>query len=93
MICPSCNGERVVKINTPEGRLLLAPCLECMGSGNASWCDAAGPTDDAYHDRLEERACDHCGKPYHGPAVYCSFACALADATKLFARPLFAPSS
>jgi hypothetical protein len=78
MICPSCNGERVVKINTPEGRLLLAPCLECMGSGDASYCESA---DDAYRDvRLEERVCDRCGKPYRGPAVYCSLACALADA-------------
>jgi hypothetical protein len=81
MICPSCNGERVVKINTPEGRLLLAPCLECMGSGAASCCDPAGSADDAYWDvRLEERACDRCGKPYRGPAVYCSLACALEDA-------------
>jgi hypothetical protein len=35
----------------------------------------------AYHDdSYPERACDHCGKPYRGPAVYCSFACAVADA-------------
>jgi hypothetical protein len=27
-----------------------------------------------------ERACDHCGTPYRGPAVYCSLACVLADA-------------
>ena len=27
-------------------------------------------------DRFPERACDHCGKP----AVYCSLACAIADA-------------
>jgi phage FluMu protein Com len=35
----------------------------------------------AYRDqRFSERACDHCGKPYRGPAVYCSFECAIADA-------------
>jgi hypothetical protein len=28
----------------------------------------------------QERAYYHCGKPYRGPAVYCSLACALADA-------------
>jgi hypothetical protein len=27
-----------------------------------------------------ERACDACGKPYRGPAVYCSLDCAIADA-------------
>lgn len=26
------------------------------------------------------RACDHCGKEYHGPAVFCSLTCALAEA-------------
>ena len=30
--------------------------------------------------RLPERACDHCGKLYRGPAVYCSLECAVADA-------------
>jgi len=35
----------------------------------------------AYRDRrFPERSCDHCGKPYQGPAVYCSIDCALADA-------------
>jgi hypothetical protein len=32
------------------------------------------------NDFFEERACDHCGNPYRGPAVYCSLACAQADA-------------
>ena len=26
------------------------------------------------------RACDGCGRPYRGPAVYCSLDCAVADA-------------
>jgi hypothetical protein len=35
----------------------------------------------AYHDALfPERACDACGKPYRGPAVYCSLRCAIDDA-------------
>jgi hypothetical protein len=29
---------------------------------------------------FSERTCDRCGKPYQGPAVYCSFECAVADA-------------
>ena len=34
-----------------------------------------------YHDDSRpERACHHCGKPYRGPAVYCSLQCAIADA-------------
>lgn len=32
------------------------------------------------NDAYPTRQCDHCGKPYRGPAVYCSLACALADA-------------
>jgi len=32
------------------------------------------------NERFDERACDHCGKPYRGPAVYCSLKCAQADA-------------
>jgi hypothetical protein len=31
-------------------------------------------------DHFPERNCDRCGKPYRGPAVYCSLDCALADA-------------
>jgi hypothetical protein len=78
MICPSCNGQGVVRV---ERGLLPTPCLECMGSGVASCCDAAGSADDAYRDvRFEERTCNCCGKPYRGPAVYCSLACAVADA-------------
>ena len=30
--------------------------------------------------RFSERECDRCGKSYRGPAVYCSFECAEADA-------------
>jgi len=37
--------------------------------------------EEAYRDhRFPERLCDHCGKPYRGPAVYCSLECAIADA-------------
>jgi hypothetical protein len=36
----------------------------------ASYRDASFP----------ERACDHCGQLYQGPAVYCSLSCAVTDA-------------
>lgn len=36
----------------------------------AAYDDPAYPT----------RQCDRCGQPYNGPAVYCSFDCAIADA-------------
>ena len=37
--------------------------------------------DRSYEDpRFSERACERCGKPYRGPALYCSFECAAADA-------------
>lgn len=42
----------------------------------AVWTDVASYADDAF----EARACDHCGKPYRGPAVYCSLQCAMVDA-------------
>lgn len=32
--------------------------------------------DDTFHPR----DCDRCGQSYRGPAVYCSFECAIADA-------------
>lgn len=32
-----------------------------------------------YHDEsFPERPCDHCGRRYQGPAVYCCLACATA---------------
>lgn len=31
-------------------------------------------------DSRPARTCDACGKPYHGPAVYCSLECAMGDA-------------
>ena len=32
------------------------------------------------NENCRQRNCDHCGKPYRGPAVYCSLQCALDDA-------------
>jgi hypothetical protein len=35
----------------------------------------------AYRDPSQpERACDHCGQSYRGPALYCCLRCAVADA-------------
>lgn len=31
-------------------------------------------------DQCVEQKCQHCQKPYRGPAMYCSFACAVEDA-------------
>jgi hypothetical protein len=42
----------------------------------AVWTDVASYVDEA----REPRACDHCGKTYRGPAVYCSLECAMVDA-------------
>jgi hypothetical protein len=34
----------------------------------------------AYRDPAQpERTCEYCHQPYHGPALYCCLACALAD--------------
>lgn len=32
------------------------------------------------NESCRKRLCEKCGKPYRGPAVYCSLECALADA-------------
>lgn len=44
MICEACEGEGFVRGTDPgnPGALVMLPCLECMGSGVASCCDAAG---------------------------------------------------
>jgi len=44
--------------------------LEAQQRAEAAYIDPSFP----------ERACDRCGKTYQGPAVYCSLACAIADA-------------
>lgn len=31
-------------------------------------------------ERYEMRPCDHCGRPYQGPSVYCSLRCACVAA-------------
>jgi hypothetical protein len=78
MICPMCEGEGCRKARTDDGGLLIMPCLTCNGSGFVPQETAAKL---AYRDdKFPERACDHCGKPYRGPAVYCSLECAVADA-------------
>ena len=73
MICEICHGEGSLDTLFGETR----PCPDCNGSGVASCCDAAG----SYVDpSFNERECDHCGKLYRGPALYCSLTCALSDA-------------
>lgn len=73
MICGTCHGS-----GRYWNELLgeLSPCPDCIG-GIASCCDAAGSYQDG---SFPERECDRCGKPYRGPAVYCSLECAVADA-------------
>lgn len=70
----------------------IASC--CDGAGSGDWIkehnravearQALGAkliAEAAYrNERWPERLCDHCQKPYRGPAVYCSLECALADA-------------
>jgi hypothetical protein len=76
MICPTCRGRGFVPLNGDDDEARHGPCPECLGGGIVSLSDAAGAYGDA---TVLERNCDHCGKPYCGPAVYCSLACALAD--------------
>jgi hypothetical protein len=82
LICEFCQGEGYVRGKDPAtpDALVMLPCLECNGSGVASCCDVAGSGDDPYvNPSFAERECDFCGKPYRGPAVYCSLECATDD--------------
>jgi len=55
-------------------------CASCHGSGTEYCCDNAGNRANMYLDLMwPERPCDGCGRSYQGPALYCSFECALAD--------------
>jgi ribosomal protein S27AE len=67
-VCPRCGAESF-NPNDIRGRY-CGRCHAFVDDPPASYRD----------DRFAERACDRCGKPYRGPAVYCSLACALADA-------------
>ena len=49
----------------PDGRDVAA-----LDRAEAAYSDPSCPA----------RDCDHCGRSYAGPAVYCSLGCALADA-------------
>jgi hypothetical protein len=63
-VCGACGAEQ------PYGRIR---CLECGQP-------LVFPVDDLYRDeRFTERQCDFCGKPYRGPAGYCSLECAMDD--------------
>jgi predicted amidophosphoribosyltransferase len=63
--CAACAAEQ------PYGRIVCTECGQPL----------VFPVRDPYRDqRFVERACDRCGKAYQGPAVYCSFECAVADA-------------
>jgi DnaJ-class molecular chaperone len=72
--CLECNGSGV------------ASCCDAAGSSMSHFASSNDaekrdmPSAGYSDDRFLERPCDRCGKPYRGPAVYCSLTCALADA-------------
>jgi ribosomal protein S27AE len=67
-ICPRCGAESFNPSDIAER--YCGRCHAFVDDPPASCVDEAFP----------ERPCDRCGKPYRGPAVYCSLTCALADA-------------
>lgn len=79
--CGACH-----RFAAPEPRAYCHGCgaeqeygrLRCSECGNPFVFPA--PPDPYQDDRFVERPCDKCGKPYRGPAVYCSLECALEDA-------------
>jgi len=70
-VCPRCGAESFNLHDIVHGY-----CARCH-----VFVAADAPPADPYRDACySERPCDHCGKPYRGPAVYCSLTCALSDA-------------
>jgi hypothetical protein len=83
---PTLCQHPAVKLNPEWQRMADNACEQLMALYQSI---GQAHNDDSYqkravnyyqNDRFEERACDHCGNPYRGPAVYCSLACAQADA-------------
>lgn len=84
--CLECDGSGVA----PIGALAFlcvecgAPVFDVLGSRKPQdRCRLCRPpiVEASYRDdTFEPRKCDHCGKPYRGPAVYCSLTCAISDA-------------
>lgn len=85
--CLECNGSGVVSCCDAAGSRALA-ANETPSRDRQAALPLTDETPlvfprlaDAYRDdTYPERPCDHCGKLYRGPAVYCSLECAVADA-------------
>ena len=81
--CQDC-GVSVVRWF--EGPTLCAECQWISElpladqPGARRWLRRLHAETDYRNESYAERACDRCGGLYHGPAVYCSLACAVADA-------------
>jgi DnaJ-class molecular chaperone len=54
MICPTCRGRGFVPTVTLDDVTAHEPCPDCMGSGIASCCDAAGSAVIAQPDDEDE---------------------------------------
>jgi len=70
-VCPQC---QIVSHNAHDVEQQY--CARC----HAFVADMDIKGDPFRNDNYPERPCDRCGKPYRGPAVYCSIACAEDDA-------------
>lgn len=68
--CPNC---QTISYNPND--IAQRYCGACH-----AFVDDAPGADRYRNDAFPPRPCDYCGRPYQGPAVYCSFSCALADA-------------
>jgi DNA-directed RNA polymerase subunit RPC12/RpoP len=91
MRCPDCGGRLLKGPRGGAGRnVTCGSCAEkfnligiASGIGFTFAAERLGK--DAmqahYHDpTFPKRQCDYCDMAYTGPAVYCSFGCALEDA-------------
>ena len=95
MICPVCEGTGIyygMPGACPECIAGVVSCCDTAGAGD--WLDEQNRAVEAREQQAARlvaeasyrnpsffaRKCDHCGKTYRGPAVYCSLECALADA-------------
>ncbi len=69
---------KVTNIGLDDTRLLIGEMMLKLDLGELAEVYAMVRPRAFYRDAAcAERACDHCGNSYRGPAVFCSLRCAL----------------
>ena len=81
MVCLQCAEPLIFEADGKMRRATAAELAEPRADPATMRMVARVTAFTAYrNERLAPRNCDHCGKRYRGPAIFCSFACAEAAA-------------